>query len=185
MCSIILRLLSLSISSLLLWFVGSPHLKISATAQTDNIPSLRKLGESYGDGAMKRSQVYDWHNRFRDGRSDVCENVGRVLWCSESLPLPILLVGLILNKEICVDGSCAYRWNVGNIATRYKDHRAVSRITVNHHQNPKFGLKAVSICWKNRIIGHRWNHTLSKSVGHKSMKLRRPALKWLMWWRRV
>jgi histone-lysine N-methyltransferase SETMAR len=57
-------------------------MKMSVTEQRTNIkfcvllkksPSetLRMLEKAYGKAAMKKTQVYKWHKRFRDGRASV------------------------------------------------------------------------------------------------------------------
>jgi hypothetical protein len=58
---------------------------MSATEQRANIkccvlqnesPSetLRMLAEAYGKAAMKKTQVYEYHKRFHDGRANVIDD---------------------------------------------------------------------------------------------------------------
>jgi hypothetical protein len=58
--------------------VGSSHLKmfkereyIRVCVSLNKSPSetLGMLEEAYGNAAMKKTQVCDWHNHFNDGRS--------------------------------------------------------------------------------------------------------------------
>lgn len=57
-------------------------MKMSAIEQRANIKfcvllhksaseTLRMLGEAYGKKAMKKTQVYQWHKRFRNGRASI------------------------------------------------------------------------------------------------------------------
>jgi hypothetical protein len=68
-----------------LQIVGSSCLKMSATKQYDNLkfcillqklPSetLQMLEEVYDKAAVRKTQVYEWHKCFPDGRMNVNDN---------------------------------------------------------------------------------------------------------------
>jgi hypothetical protein len=50
------------------------YIKICAKLDKSASETLQMLTEAYGTDAMKKSSVFDWHKRFKEGREDVKDN---------------------------------------------------------------------------------------------------------------
>jgi hypothetical protein len=47
------------------------NIKFCAKLSKSASETLQMLTETYGANAMKRSSVFEWHKRFKEGREDV------------------------------------------------------------------------------------------------------------------
>jgi hypothetical protein len=68
------------------------HINIKFCAKLGKSASenLQMLTEAYGTDAMKKSSVFEWHKRFKEGREDVKdEKTGRLKthWTNENCSL--------------------------------------------------------------------------------------------------